>query len=146
MTLSPWQMLGEMPDIELVWTTDDDLLRGDDAWWDPDSRQIFMDLRLKQVVKRCALAHELAHVVREDASCGIAVHDDRMEIAADRLASRWLLPDLNAIAHAFVTAESNGHAAEMLWVTLPILEARYAAMHPAERHYIRRKVAEVRHA
>jgi len=143
---SPWQTLGEMPDVELVWTTDDELLCGDDAWWDPDSRQIYLDSRLKQVVKRCALAHELAHVVREDSTCGDPHHDDRMEIAADRLAARWLLPDLDAIAQAFVTAESNGHAAEMLRVTVEILEARYAALHPSERHYIRRQVAEVRHA
>lgn len=142
----PWQTLADMPDVELVWTDDDALLCGDDAWWDPDTRQIWMDSRLKRVVRRCALAHELAHVVREDFACGDPRTDLRMERDADRLAARWLLPDLEAIAVAYVTAESDGHAADMLYVTVDLLEARCSALHPAERHYIRRKVDEVRHA
>lgn len=137
-------MLAEMPDIELVWTSDDAFLDGADAWWEPGTRTIYMDSRLKRVVARCALAHELAHVVREDRCTDNEFYDNRAEIAADRLAARWLLPNLDELADELASTSTLGHAAYNLRVTMDIMEARLAALHPSERHYLDRKVRTFR--
>lgn len=98
MTYSPWAHLAEIPDVELVWSDDDELLDSADARWFPDTRQIVMDKRLRRLVSRCAVAHEIAHIVRGDVPCGDEFFDNRAEIAADRLAARWLLADLDVLA------------------------------------------------
>lgn len=137
---SPWDILADMPEIDLVWTADDDLLEGAEAWYDPDVKTIYMDSRLKRLVARCALAHELAHIVRGDERCDNAFYDQRRETAADRLAARWLLPDLDELALEIATTESMGHAASSLRVTLDIFEARIDGLHPSERHAVRARV------
>lgn len=140
---SPWQHLGQMPDVELVWSRDDELLDGADARWFPTIKTIVMDARLRRLVSRCALAHELAHIVREDAPCDHEFFDNRNEVAADRLAARWLLCDLEELAVELATTSTHGHAAYNLRVTMDILEARLAGLHPAERHDLDRRVREL---
>lgn len=144
MTISPWQMLADMPDVELVWTTDDVLLDGAEAWWDPVVGVIYMDSRLKRLVSRCALAHELAHIVRGDEKCDNEFYDQRRETAADRLAARWLLSDLDELALELATTDTTGHAAANLRVTMDILEARVDGLHPSERHALRARVGALR--
>lgn len=137
-------MLAEMPDVELVWTRDDDLLAGAEAWYDPEIETIYMDSRLRRLVSRCALAHELAHIVRGDVGCDNVFYDQRRESAADRLAARWLLDDLDELALELATTDTAGHAASNLRVTLDILEARVAGLHPAERHALGARVRALR--
>ncbi len=141
MTTHPWHALREMPDVELRFTTDDELLQGADSWWYPERRLIVMDARLRQVSRRCALAHELAHIVREDGLCQTSRQESRQERAADRLAARWLI-DLDQLTDALRWTRSPAEAAEELWVTLHLLRARLDGLHPAERGYIRRQLSE----
>jgi Zn-dependent peptidase ImmA (M78 family) len=137
MRYSPWRELRHRPDIDLHWTKDDDYLRGADALWFPETREIVMDARLLQVSRRCALAHELAHVVREDGPCLDPLAQTRQEVAADRLAARWLIPDTEVLAAGLNGAASHGHAAQTLWVTLHMLEVRLHSLHPSEVHALR---------
>ncbi|GAA3510368.1 hypothetical protein GCM10022234_00830 [Aeromicrobium panaciterrae] len=137
MTYNPWRELRRYPEIELLWTADDDYLDGADALWFPDTKEIVMDSRLRQVSKRCALAHELAHIVRHDGPCVDQRAELRQELAADRLAARWLIPDMHTMAEAMKRTVSNGHAAQELWVTLHMFEVRLHSLHASEYHQLK---------
>lgn len=145
MTTDPWQMLREHSDIELLWTDDDDYLEGSTGLWFPDSRQIVIDSRLLQVARRCTLAHELAHVVREDGPCDDPRADTRQELAADRMAARWLMPDMEVLAREIRCSSSNGHVAHALWVTLHLFEMRIKSLHPSERARLKALLSEASH-
>lgn len=117
------------------------------GWWLPERNAIVLDDRLGRVARRCALAHELAHVEADDRACaglgpGCDRIADRQEWAADQLAARWLvaLPDLAAalLAHGDDVAA----VAEELDVESHVIVTRVQRLHPAERHYLRRRLAE----
>ena len=135
--MNPWGTVGGMPDVDIMWSTDEELLQGGDAWWYPDRRLIVMKSGLRQVSRRCALAHELAHIVHGDRPCATSWHDSVQERAADRTAARWLMP-IDRFADVVRWAASPGEAAGELWVTLHLFNVRCDSLHPAERHYLRR--------
>lgn len=144
MTTSPYALLATMPDVELVWTTDEDVLRGRRARWFPRSRRIAIDSRLRRLKARCSLAHELGHVVLEhDAPCGNEFFDYRAELAADEFAARLLLDDLDQLATELALACNHGHAASNLNVTLDLFETRLRTLLPDEVAAIDALVREI---
>lgn len=144
MTVSPWTRLGNMPDVELIWSTDDAVLRGRRARWYPRSRRIVIDGRLRRLISRCSLAHELAHAaLGHPEPCGNEFFDQRVEAEADELAARWLLDDLDQLSLELATTCNHGHAAANLRVTLDMLEVRLATLTAGERAYIERAVWNV---
>ncbi|MFC7619105.1 ImmA/IrrE family metallo-endopeptidase [Microlunatus sp. GCM10028923] len=135
----PWRALRSLPGVRVEWSKDDALLQGADAWWYPDQDVILMDARAKQVVKRCALAHELAHREHRDVPCdGRAGR--RQELAADRWAARWLI-GLEPLAEILRWTSCEVEAATELWVTLHLLRVRLAHLDPAERRYLGRRLS-----
>ena len=134
----PWRALRDLPELRVEWSKDDALLQGADAWWYPDRDLILMDARAKQVVKRCALAHELAHRERGDRACdGRAAR--RQELAADLTAARRLI-GVEAIAETLRWTSCEVEAASELWVTLHLLRVRLAHLESAESRYLRRRL------
>lgn len=135
----PWRALRELPGVRVEWSKDDALLQGADAWWYPDHDLIVMDARTKQVVKRCALAHELAHRERGDRACADGRAARRQELAADQWAARWLI-GIEPLAEALRWTSCEVEAAAELWVTLHLLRVRLADLEPAERRHLRRRL------
>jgi Zn-dependent peptidase ImmA (M78 family) len=137
----PWRQLRSLPSVDVIWSRDDVLLDGAQAWWYADRDMIVMDSRLKQVDRRCALAHELAHRERGDRPCGLDWFDARQEAAADLMAARWLI-SRDALLAALRWSDDRHEIADELWVTVDLLRVRLDGLHPSERHYLRRRLAE----
>ncbi|EFQ84757.1 hypothetical protein HMPREF0063_10098 [Aeromicrobium marinum DSM 15272] len=140
----PWQILADMPDVRLEWTTDDRILKGRRARWFPGVRTIAMDASLSRMAARCSLMHELAHVVLgHGPACDNKFYDQRVELEADRFAARVLLPDLRAVATELATTSHHGHAARNLHVTRDLLEVRLHDLDAMERDGVLRSVASI---
>lgn len=124
----PWRELRDHhPDVELVLA---DLPDGVDGW--TDGRTVWIDRRLSQTQRRCALAHELQHLRR-----GILPADPAEERICDELAARQLIALDDLIDGFRWTLDRDGLAAH-LWVDDRTLEVRLNALDPIE-------VAELEH-
>lgn len=138
---SPYTLLSQMPDVQLVWTADPNVLKGRRARWFPRSRHIAIDSRLRRLKSRCSLAHELGHVVLEHpTACGTDFFDNRVELEADHFAARLLLSDLQQLGTELATTCNHGHAAANLNVTLDMLETRLAGLSAIEQKRLGRIV------
>ncbi len=96
------------------------------------ARTVTLTHGMTQAERRCTIAHESEHMAGE-----------RREVVADRNAARLLLPDIRAIGEALAWSHSTHEAAEELWVDEATLRARLDALHPSERHYLRRRLEEI---
>ncbi|GAB2970041.1 ImmA/IrrE family metallo-endopeptidase [Nocardioides montaniterrae] len=137
----PYRLLAAMPEIRLHWTDNQDVLVGRRARWFPIQQVIAIDRRLRRLLARCSLAHELGHVVHGD-TCGTEgdLYDLRRELRADEFAARLLLPSLDEIARTVVVTSGDGHAARELNVTLDLYRTRLDTFTPDERHEVERQV------
>ena len=133
---SPWRELRALD--ELIYEQTD--LPSGDAWWVPAHNVILMRPGLKQVQRRCALAHELAH--RELGHTGQCEYGDarrlgaRAEADADAWAARKLIT-VEQLAEVLVWTDDRDEAAAELWVTRRILDRRLEYMHLGERLRVR---------
>lgn len=90
---SPWRQLRGLPDVIVGYL--DDLPSGR-SWWSPAHQVILIAKGLTQRSRRCALAHELAHM--DLAHSGVEDYpdadrqDSRIHAEADQLAARRLIP------------------------------------------------------
>ena len=92
MRWNPWQVLREHDEIEVEWRAPFVGLDGA-SWPDRSGAVVMLRRGLTQVERRCALAHELAHVERG----GGSEHPDpvvrrREEARVDRIAAARLVP------------------------------------------------------
>jgi len=139
----PWRALRDLPHIDVQWTRDDHQLAGADSWWLPDQSTILMDARLpRQADRRCALAHELAHIYLGDDPTVDGL-PDWQERRADLHAARWLI-HIDALLDAFKWTGNLFEVADECWVTIDLLRVRLDHLHPSERHYLRRHLEEER--
>lgn len=140
---SPYDLLADMPDVELVWTSNPRVLQGRRARWFPTKNAIAIDNRLRRLKARCSLAHELGHVVLGH-TCGTEdnLFDYRRELAADEFAARLLLSDLAELARTIVLTCSDGHAARELNVTLDLYRTRLDTLRPDERRWVDDRVSQ----
>lgn len=141
MTVGAREMLASRPEVTIVYTRDDAVLKGRDARWFPRVDTIAMHGDLRGLSWRCAIMHELGHVVLgHPAGCDNAFYDQRNEMAADEFAARHLLPDLDAIGREIATTTTHGHAARNLGVILDLLEVRLKTLDEDEHRQIDRIV------
>lgn len=134
-------LLASLPDVEVRYTRDQDVLKGRNARWFPRPRIIAMHADLRGKRWRCSIVHELAHAILEHpAACGNDFFDQRVEAEADALAARILMPSLDAIADELALTCHHGHAADHLGVILDLLEVRLANLNDFERRYVSRRV------
>lgn len=96
-----------------------------DTWgaWARDKRAVVVASGLSVVQERCVLAHELEHVLAEDADCANQVAAVRQERRADLEAARKLVAISDLAEVAQWTADLYTAAAE-LQVTERLLEVR----------------------
>jgi hypothetical protein len=89
--------------------------------------------------RRCSLAHAIAHIdLEHQASAGLTRWQ---EAAADRLACRRLIR-IRHLVDAWRWSETFAEAAHELDVEPRFLELRLRHLHPAERHFLQRAIAE----
>lgn len=137
----PWRELRDAGD-EIIFKQVD--LPSGDAWWVPRRRAILMKPGLRQVQRRCALAHELGHRhLGHSGQCAYrdAVRQaDRAERSADFWAARRLI-SIEELANVMVWTDDREEAAHELWVTRRILDVRLEHLtHPAELAYLRHRL------
>lgn len=134
----PWQVLGRhWPHVAVEHT--DELPPGRRADTN-GTDEIRMRRRLLQVERRCSLTHELIHLEHGDTGACSPGH----EAEVDREAARRLIPWERLLA-AVRWARSESELADELWVTIPILRARTAALHADELLELARIFHDVHH-
>ncbi len=131
----PWRQLGELLDWSLVWAPLQPGRRGSCHW---PTKTLTIAPGLLQAERRSVLAHELEHVARGPAPLwATALEEEAVNAAAARR-----LIEIRALGEALAWAHDLHEAAEELWVDVPTLEARLRHLHPSERHYLRRRLAD----
>ncbi len=101
-------------------------------------REVVLDSRLLQSERRCTIAHELEHIHRGPPPAdGVLLA--REELAIDKTVARRLI-SIEALGEALAWSLDLHEAAEELWVDVPTLRVRLEHLHPAERHYLQRRL------
>lgn len=134
--IHPWRRLRELVHIELCWH--DEGVMGET---DFEAGTISLRRDLGQAERRCTVLHEVLHAERGPANDepGLVA---REELRVRREASRLLLPDIRLVGEALAWSHDYSEAAHELWVDEDTLLDRLDHLHPAERHYLRRRLAE----
>lgn len=129
---NPWlDAFRRYPEVHIEWHA----LGTVHALWSPGHDVILVNESISRAERRCALAHELAHMDTGDRPTEDCWISARQETAADRLAARRLV-DVNDLANVIRWCRDPREVAEELEVTLAVLALRGAMMHPAERGLI----------
>lgn len=132
----PWRAFRELTDWTLRWARLPDGIWGETCW---ATQTVTLTLGMNQAERRCTIAHETQHVLRGPVP---VVHQVREEGVVDRNVARLLLPDVRAIGEALAWAPHLREAADELWVDEIILETRLRFLHPSERAYLKRRLAD----
>lgn len=130
----PWRAIRNRPDITVRWRQMDGRL----GEWDERTRTMTLDPRQLQRERRVTATHEAIHAERRD-RCG---GDERVEWIVRRETARRLIC-IHALADAvlFYGEHDLAALAEELWVDEDTVEVRRQTLHPAERGYLRHRVA-----
>lgn len=131
----PWRRLRALTDWLLGWA---ELPDGYAGVTDFAHKTIWLDHRLSQASRRSVLAHELEHVERR-----IVARDPvlraREEEAVNRAAARRLI-SIRQLGEALAWTMDLDEVAAECWVDRATLEARLRGLHPAEVHYLKRRL------
>lgn len=134
MTYDPWRDAADRyPHVHIEWHA----LLPAHAAWAPAVDVILVDESISKVERRCALAHELAHMDTGDRPTDMCFFSRRMETAADQLAARRLV-DPRHLADVARWCHDPRELAEQLDVTLNVLVLRCSMLHPSERGLVDR--------
>ena len=129
MTYNPWLDANQRyPHVHIEWHP----ILPAHAFWSPADRVIVVDESITRAERRCALAHEIAHMDMGDRPTDLCFFASRQETAADKLAARRLV-DPHDLAAALRWTQDPREIAAELAVTLNVLALRWRWMHPAER-------------
>lgn len=132
MTYNPWLDAAQRyPGVHIEWHP----ITPARAFWCPEQQVIIVDESISRAERRCALAHEIAHMDTGDRPTELCWFAARQETAADRLAARRLV-DVHELAAVVRWCRDPREVAEALDVTLAVLALRGATFHPAERGLI----------
>lgn len=130
----PWRRLRDLVDVTLYWHDGHP-----PGWCRHSTQEVSLQRGMTQAERRSTLTHELVHLERGPAVRGYGVREER---EVDKEAARRLLPDVRAVGEALAWASCLEEAADELWVDLGTLRARLEHLHPAERAYLRRRLAD----
>lgn len=133
--IHPWRRLRHLVHVTLTWHDG-----GPAGLTRFATSTISLRRGMSQAERRCTLMHELLHVERGPALTTLAAREERR---VNREAARLMLPDLKPVADALAWADQDlAEAADELWVDVGTLRARLEHLHPAERHYLTRRLGE----
>ena len=136
--IHPWRRLRALVDWEL-------------RWHDPtrdtrmgvtrhSARTISLRSDLDWAERRCTVLHEVLHAERGPV---LDTWADQEEVRVRKQTARLLIPDVRAIGEALAWALSPEEAADELHVDVGVLRDRLRWLHPAERHYLTRRLEEI---
>jgi hypothetical protein len=91
-------------------------------------RRIWLDKRLQQAERRCALTHELVHLEQGHTSC----QSPRVERQVREETARRLIP-FDDLLRAYRWTQHPAELAEELWVTADVVLDRLAALSDEQR-------------
>lgn len=97
---------------------------------------VTLDRRLSQAERRTTLTHELIHIERGPGVRGHAAWEERQ---VDRETARRLI-GIRELGEALAWSGDIWEVADELWTTPAAVRARLESLHPAERHYLRRRL------
>jgi hypothetical protein len=136
--IHPWRRLRALAEWELRWHRPDEDADPGFTLFDENVISLRTDLTWEQ--RRCTVLHECLHAERGPALEGVL--EDREELAVRRETARLLIPGVRPLGEALAWALSTEEAAEELGVDVGVLRDRVRWLHPAERGYLRRRLAE----
>lgn len=137
--IHPWRRLRELTDWTLRWHEPGDDRRM--GYTKHSTRIISLRSDLTWAERRSTVLHECLHAERGPSNSGV-LHE-REELRVRRETARLLLDDIKAVGEALAWALSTEEAADELHVDVGVLRDRLRWLHPAERHYLRRRLEEV---
>lgn len=135
----PWRRLRGLVEWELRWHAPDEDPDPGFTLFDEQAISLRTDLSWEE--RRCTVLHECLHAERGPALEGVLA--EREERAVRRETARLMLPDIRAVGEALAWALSPEECAEELQVDVGVLRDRLRWLHPAERHYLTRRLEEV---
>lgn len=135
MSFHPWRALRDLPHLTLEWQDSDDEMGHSDFECD----LVVITEGMTQAERRCTVAHELIHHERGPCAPG---EEEREEVIVHREAARRLI-DIRKLGESLAWASDLEEAAEELWVDVATLKIRLSALHPAERAYLKRRLAHL---
>lgn len=130
----PWVALDRLTDWVVVWAR-----TGRPGRCYYPEQTIALDPRLREPQLRCILMHEVIHAERGPVP---RWQRDREEAVVAREAARRLI-GFRELGEALAWSPHAAVVADVLWVDEPTLEVRLAHLHPSERHYLARRLADV---
>lgn len=110
------------------------------GYTDHAAGEVVLDRRLTQTERRCTVTHEDVHLHRGPMPAD-PVLAAREEQLCDEVAARRLVPLREAI-DALLWSDNEHEVAEELWVDVPTLRARIAALTAGERAAIDDRMRE----
>lgn len=135
MSFHPWRTLRHLAHLDLQWQDSD----AEMGHFDFECQRVVITRGMTQAERRCTLTHELIHHERGPCLPG---DESREEQAVDREAARRLI-DIRKLGETLAWASDHEEAAEELWVDVPTLLARLSSLHPAERAYLKQRLAHL---
>lgn len=130
----PWRRLRNLPQITLTWHDG-----GDAGWYEFDTQTISLRRGMTQAERRSTLRHELEHHARGSFT---EAEMEREEAACELAAARDLI-DIRKLGEAMAWATSRAEVADELWVDEALVSVRLDHLHPAERAYLRHRLAHL---
>ena len=131
----PWRAFSYLTEWTLIVGGLPDGLMGLTCW---RTRTVRLHADLLQVERRCTIAHEMQHIARGRPPTE-PVLAAREEAAVEQEAARLLI-DLQPLGEALAWSSNLAEVADELWVDADTLRIRLDHLHPAERHYLRRRL------
>lgn len=130
----PWRTLRSLPEITLLWHDG-----GAKGYYDFTRQTISIRRGMTSAERRSTLQHELHHhyngrflralLAKEEAACELAAARD--------------LIDIRKLGEAMAWASDIETVADELWVDIDLVRVRCERLHPAERAYLRQRLAHL---
>lgn len=137
--IHPWHRLRALGDSWVLrWHSPEE--DPDPGFTDHDERVISLRTDLTWTERRCTVLHECLHA---EHGAVLDVFYERHEKAVRRETARLLLPSIKPVGEALAWALSPEECADELMVDVGVLRDRLRWLHPAERHYLTRRLEEV---
>ncbi|KRB73046.1 hypothetical protein ASE01_19925 [Nocardioides sp. Root190] len=108
-------------------------------------REISLRTDLTWAERRCTVLHETLHAERGPSLDGVLY--EREELVVRRTTARLMLPWIKDVGEALAWSASSQwpmeECADELMVDVDVLRDRLRWLHPAERHYLARRLEEL---
>lgn len=130
----PWRRLRELAHVTLEWHEG-----GRMGVAHHGSQTVSLRRGMTYEERRCTLLHELLHLDNGPQPFGLKAKEEE---AVRRETARVMLPDIRAVGEAIAWAHTPMEAAEELGVDLYVLRKRLRHLHPSERGYLERRLAD----